>query len=248
MSLTISNAGISLIKQFEGCRLRAYRDAAGVITIGYGWTKAVNGKPLTIGTQITQEEAENLLREGIKTYEASVNKYDHIYHWTQNQFDALVSFAYNIGSIEGLTKRGNRSAAEIADCLISYNKAGGKVLSGLIKRRAAERELFLRSSYSHSDFIKGVCAALSVVGAFDADAAILPKTITVSRFKNQRHAVVTPIQLYLNSLGYPCGNPDGIAGAKFETAVKAFQKANGCIVDGELTAGKLSWKRLLKLS
>ena len=57
------------------------------------------------------------------------------YNWNQNEFDALVSFAYNIGSIDGLTASGSRSKEEIADKIQAYNKAGGKVLSGLIRRR-----------------------------------------------------------------------------------------------------------------
>lgn len=65
------------------------------------------------------------------------------YNWTQPEFDALVSFAYNIGSIDGLTAKGTRTRSEIAAKILEYNKAGGKVLSGLIRRRQEERKLFL---------------------------------------------------------------------------------------------------------
>ena len=68
---------------------------------------------------------------------------------------------------------------------------------------------------------------------------------TISKTKNNRHAVVKPLQKYLNTLGYDCGTPDGIAGVKFNTATKAFQKANGCTVDGEFTKGGKSWRKIL---
>ena len=70
----------------------------------------------------------------------------------------------------------------------------------------------------------------------------------MSKTKNNRHAVVKPIQNYLNYLGYNCGTVDGIAGTKFDNAVKKFQKVNGCVADGEITAKKNTWKQLLKLS
>ena len=75
MSLTISQNGINLIKQFEGCRLSAYRDAVGVITIGYGWTKPIDGVPLHMGMTITQAKAESLLRQGLQSYINNVNKF-----------------------------------------------------------------------------------------------------------------------------------------------------------------------------
>jgi len=116
------------------------------ITIGYGWTKPIDGRPLTMGMTITQSKAESLLREGLKSYEAKVNKYTAKYNWNQNQFDALVSFCYNIGNIDGLTANGARSISEVAAKITSYNKAGGKVLPGLTNRRNAEKQLFLSAS------------------------------------------------------------------------------------------------------
>lgn len=133
-----SQSGISLIKQFEGCRLQAYKCPAGVWTIGYGHTKNV-----TPTQQITQEQAEQMLVDDLVKYEKLVWKYENKYHWTQKQFDALVSFAYNIGSIDQLTGNGTRSIETIAAKILLYNKAGGKVLPGLIKRRQAEHDLFL---------------------------------------------------------------------------------------------------------
>lgn len=133
-----SQTGIDLIKKFEGCRLKAYKCAADVWTVGYGHTKGV--EPYEI---ITLTEAEKLLREDLSEYESNVDKYRLRYGWNQNEFDALVSFAFNLGSIDKLTANGTRSRATIADKMLTYNKAGDKVLAGLTKRRQAERELFL---------------------------------------------------------------------------------------------------------
>lgn len=135
--MKISQRGIDLIKKFEGCRLSAYKDPVGVLTIGYGHTKGVQ-----MGDTITQEEADNLLREDLAIYEKQVMKYDDKYHWNQNQFDALVSFAYNIGSIDQLTSNGRRSIKTISDKIPEYNKAGGEVLEGLRRRRNEEKALF----------------------------------------------------------------------------------------------------------
>ena len=132
------NAGLNLIKQFEGCRLTAYKCPAGVWTIGYGHTAGV-----TSGQTITQEEADKMLVCDVEKYERKVNKYYDRYRWNQNEFDALVSFAFNIGSIDQLTANGTRSRAVIAEKILLYNKAGGKLLNGLKRRREAERVLFL---------------------------------------------------------------------------------------------------------
>lgn len=144
--MKISENGLKLIKKFEGCRLTAYQDAVGVWTIGYGTTnadKAITGTTICQGLRISQETADEWLRQSIDCkYAPKVDKYDR-YQWTQNEFDALVSFAYNIGSIDGLTARGSRTRVEIAYMILAYNKAGGKVLAGLTKRRQEERTLFL---------------------------------------------------------------------------------------------------------
>ena len=136
--MKISETGLNLIKSFEGCRLTAYTDAVGVWTIGWGHTGGVYA-----GQTITQAEADALLVSDLTKYEKKVDKYNGTYDWNQNEFDALVSFAYNIGSIDQLTANGTRSRDVIAGKILEYNKAGGKVLAGLTKRRAAERGLFL---------------------------------------------------------------------------------------------------------
>ncbi len=251
MALTISNNGINLIKRFEGCRLTAYQDSAGVWTIGYGHTYGV-----TNGQIITQTLAEAYLKADCAAAEKAVNSYNAKYNWNQNQFDALVSFTFNCGTgnLKTLTANGTRTIAEISAKITAYSKAGGKVLQGLVKRRAAEKELFdkaassIIASYTHKDFIRDVQSAIGAKADGIAGIETLSKTITVSRFKNNAHAIVKPIQKYLNSIGFDCGTVDGIAGTKFDIAVKAYQRTNGCVVDGEITAKASTWKKLLKLT
>lgn len=138
-----STAGLDLIKQFEGCKLTAYKalPSEQYYTIGYGHY----GPDIQVGFQITQEIAEILLQQDLEKYEARVNKYSK-YNWTQNEFDALVSFAYNIGSIDQLTQKGTRSKKEIAEKMLLYYKSGGKKIQGLVKRRQAEHDLFTKGS------------------------------------------------------------------------------------------------------
>lgn len=145
--MKISQKGIKLIKEFEGCYLKAYQDSGGVWTIGWGITnadKAITGTTVKDGLKITQATAEQWLKESLdKIYAPKVMKYDPIYHWGQNQFDAMVSFCYNIGSIDKLTAGGTRSIKTIAEKILAYNKEGGKVLKGLQRRRQAEHDLFV---------------------------------------------------------------------------------------------------------
>lgn len=103
-------------------------------------------------------------------------------------------------------------------------------------------------SYTFKDFVKEVQIAIGTTPDGIPGSKTLAATPTVSRTKNNKHAVVKPLQKYLNSIGYDCGTADGIAGTKFDAAVKAFQKTNGCVTDGELTAKGKSWKKILKLA
>nr|WP_269841901.1 lysozyme [Enterobacter asburiae] len=142
-----SDKGIALIKQFEGCKLTAYQDSVGVWTIGYGWTKLVDGKPIRAGMTIKQETAERLLKTGLVSYESDVSRLVKV-GLTQGQFDALVSFTYNLGarslSTSTLLRKLNAGDyAGAADEFLRWNKAGGNVLNGLTRRREAERALFL---------------------------------------------------------------------------------------------------------
>lgn len=139
--MKISQKGIDLIKKFEGCRLDSYKCSAGKWTIGYGHTAGV-----TAGQKISQAQAEAYLRADLEKFEKLVAKYDNVYRWTQNEFDALVSFAYNTGSIDKLTVNGKRTKAEVSEKILLYVKDGnGNVLQGLVNRRKAEQELFLKA-------------------------------------------------------------------------------------------------------
>ena len=143
----VSQIGINLIKEFEGCRLTAYQDEVGVWTIGYGITnadKSITGTTIKRGLKISQSTAEKWLEESLnQKYLPLVMKYDDKYGWNQNEIDALTSFAYNIGSIDQLTANGSRSRETIAKKMLEYNKAGGTIYRGLTRRREAERKLFL---------------------------------------------------------------------------------------------------------
>ena len=143
----ISDKCLKLVKEFEGCRLTAYRDEVGVWTIGYGITNSdfkITKKIIRKGMKISKATAEKWLEESLnKKYLPLVLEYDKQYNWDQNELDALVSFCYNIGSIKQLTADGTRSKTVVASKILQYNKAGGKVYRGLTRRRNAERELFL---------------------------------------------------------------------------------------------------------
>ena len=140
--MIISEQGIALLKSFEGCRLKAYRDIVGVWTIGYGFTDGVYE-----GMTITQEQAEQMLMERLIPYEHAVEE-ALIVPPLQTQFDACVCLAWNIG-IKGfenstVVKLHNQGQfKEAANAFSLWNKAGGKIIAGLVRRRAAEAALYL---------------------------------------------------------------------------------------------------------
>lgn len=103
-------------------------------------------------------------------------------------------------------------------------------------------------AYSEKQFIKDVQAAIGAKVDGVAGSETLSKTVTVSKSKNSKHSVVLPIQKYLNAIGYSCGAADGVAGAKFDSAVKSYQKAHDCEADGEITAKNKTWKKLLGMA
>ena len=132
--------GLALIKSFESCKLTAYKAVSTekYYTIGWGHY----GADVTKGMKITQARADALLVSDLAKFEAKVEKYQSKYNFNENQFSALVSFAYNVGSIDGLTANGTRTIAQISAKITAYNKSGGKVLAGLTRRRNAEKQLF----------------------------------------------------------------------------------------------------------
>ena len=145
--MKISENGLNLIISFEGFCPKATKavKTEKYYTIGYGHY----GKDVGEKQAITKEEALTLLKKDMKRFETKVMKYNNCYNFTQNEFDALVSFAYNVGNIDQLTAKGTRTKKEIADAMLLYIKSGGNVLDGLRKRRIRERELFLKCSTSN---------------------------------------------------------------------------------------------------
>ncbi len=139
--MKLGERGTEILKYFEGCKLTAYQDSVGVWTIGYGHTKGVYD-----GMTITQDQAEQMLLSELEEYEGYIENMVTV-PLTQNQFDALVVWVYNLGPTNfknsTLLKElnaGNYNAA--GQEITRWNKAGGKVLAGLVKRREAEAELF----------------------------------------------------------------------------------------------------------
>lgn len=146
--MSVNKSTLDLIKQYEGCKLTAYKDIVGVYTIGFGTTAAAGlGITPAKGMTITQERAEDLLRQGVEKFAATVDAMITA-KVNANQFGACVSLAYNVGST-GFAKStvlrelnaGNYDKAAAAFRM--WNKAGGEVIKGLVNRREAEIKLFL---------------------------------------------------------------------------------------------------------
>ena len=133
---------VDIIKQYESCELEAYKCPANVWTIGYGHTKGV-----TEGMAITEEEAEKLLQEDLEVVENYIDTL--VYHLTQNQYDALVSFMFNVG-IGNFSKSTMKKYLDSGDMLMASEEfdkwvfCKGQVLGGLIARREDEKSLFLK--------------------------------------------------------------------------------------------------------
>ncbi|MFW2160601.1 lysozyme [Acinetobacter beijerinckii] len=146
--ITISSIGIQLITSFEDLKLKSYDDGVGVWTIGYGTTIYPNSVAVKKGDSCTLEQAKSFFQHDLRRFQTAVNDAVNI-PLSQNQFDALVSLAYNIGTnafktstlVKYLNALDYKAAA---DQFLVWNKAGGSVLKGLVRRREAERALFLK--------------------------------------------------------------------------------------------------------
>ena len=143
-----NSSGIALIKEFEGLRLTAYKCPGDKWTIGYGHTSAAGNPTVTPGMRITADDAGDILVADLPKYEiavmSSLDKFAN-----ENQFAAMVSLCYNIGSANfkksSVVRYFNAGlSAKAADAFLLWNKANGKILPGLTRRRKAERELFLK--------------------------------------------------------------------------------------------------------
>lgn len=205
-----SNEGINLIKQFEGCKLKAYKPvpAEPCYTIGYGHY----GSDVRPNMVISQAQAEAYLVQDLMKYEKSVNSLG--IPLNQNQFDALVSFTYNCGSgnLKKLVR--GRNHQQIADAMLQYNKGSGKVLPGLTKRRQAERNLFVSG----------------MTDTHPATGNPYPEPTKNIRY-NSKGNDARWLQSELNRYGYKL-IVDGIIGQKSIDALKDFQQGHGLEPDG----------------
>lgn len=210
--MKISEKALAMIESFEGCLLKASNKLDGVWTIGYGQTGRYYGKKVRKGMTTTKALAHAWLRDhSIKTYEDAVSAAVKV-PLNQNQFDALVSFTYNVGigalkqsTALRLLNQGDYTGA--ADALTMWTKCNGKVLAGLVRRRKEERALFLTP----------------VAQTKPTDTNLLRKGDTGSEVKLLQHRLV----LIGNQL-----TEDGIWGIKTDTAVRNYQYKAGLTVDG----------------
>lgn len=142
----LDEAGITFIKKHEGYRSKAYKDSAGIWTIGYGSIR-LNGRAVKHDDVVTEHQAMNQMIQDLETFEHAVNEHVTVY-LTQRQYTALVSLTYNIGQNafrnSTLLKKLNQSNYhDAANELLRWNRAGGKVVQGLVNRRKDENALFL---------------------------------------------------------------------------------------------------------
>ena len=210
--MKISEKGLSMIERFEGCLLKASNKLDGVWTIGYGQTGSYYGKRVRRGMTTTKALAHAWLRDhSIKTYEDAVTQAVKM-PLNQNQFDALVSFAYNVGvgalkQSTALRKLNAGDYAGAADALTMWTKYNGKVLAGLVRRRKEERALFL----------------MPVTQAKTTNTDLLRK--------GDKGDDVKLLQHRLNLLGWQL-TEDGIWGVQTDSAVRGYQYRAGLTVDG----------------
>ena len=206
--MKINDAGLNLIKSFEGCKLKSYQDSVGVWTIGWGHTGNVKE-----GQTITQAQADEYLKKDLAKFEKAVEKIDSI-GLNENEFSALVSFAYNCGTGNLNKLCLGRTKVEIASKMLLYNKAGKKVLAGLTRRRKAENRLFTTP--------------------VQPKAYLVPNRVLE---KGDKCESVMWLQDALNRKGANL-DIDGIFGAKTEAALKKFQES--IFVTGKLDANTKS--------
>ncbi len=210
--MKISEKGLTMIESFEGCLLKASNKLDGVWTIGYGQTGRYYGKRVRRGMTTTKAEAHAWLRDhSIKTYEDAVTQAVKV-PLNQNQFDALVSFTYNVGigalkQSTALRKLNAGDYAGAADALTMWTKCRRKVLAGLVRRRKEERALFLTP----------------VTQAKTGNTDLLRKGDTGAAVKLLQHR--------LNILGWRL-TEDGIWGVQTDSAVRGYQYRAGLTVDG----------------
>lgn len=194
--MQLSQNGLNLIKSFESCRLTAYKAVPTETYWTIGWGHY--GPDVYEGMTITQEEADALLLSDCQRFVNHVNSFT-MYSFTQNEFDALVSFAFNVGSITQLTANGTRDKATIAEKILEYNKSGGVVLPGLVTRRQKEHDLFVSDAdYGDGDDGGGDDGGGDSGGGDDGGGDSKPDT---SQVKKKRSAFIAPAFVALKRRG-----------------------------------------------
>jgi lysozyme len=155
MSRKINQEGLNLIKQWEGLELAAYKDVAGVLTIGYGHTSTAGTPKVVTGQRITEAQAEEILKSDLAKFEERVNRLVKV-PLTENQFATLVSFDFNTGALHKSTllKKLNAGDYEAVPVeLMKWVNAGGKKVKGLVNRRSAEAGLWAKGEFVSSNTV-----------------------------------------------------------------------------------------------
>lgn len=253
--MKMSSTGLDLVKSFEGLYLKAYKCPAGVWTIGYGHTGKTFGKNITSGMTITKTQATKLLADDMKVFEKGVKALVKV-PLNQNQFDALVSFSFNCGlgnlkSSTLLKKLNAGKYSEAAEQFLVWNKAAGKVLAGLTRRRKEEKKLFSKpipkkvSTYSQVKFIKELQKLSNLKTTGVANRALL-RSLPIINQQVDSNEYIKPLKKILKQKGYSVGKIDFKWDKEFASAVKSYKKAH------EFDAitpriNEVFWKKLLKL-
>lgn len=180
---------------------------------------------------------------GIKTKVNSSGK-DYFGFIRLTNCPAIISEAYFVDNAEDV---------KIGDTVEEQKVMGQAIAKGILKTLGINSNNkpteTVKQSYTYKDFVGDVQKAIGAKVDRIAGPETLSKTPTLSKTKNRTHPAVKPVQKYLYSLGYTeIGEDDGVAGPKFDLGVKHFQKDNGCVADGEITARNKTWKKLLKLA
>lgn len=217
--MRVSKKCIEMVKEFEGCSLVSRYDRYGDLwEIGYGITSHdidITGKKIKEGMKISQATADRWLEESLnRIYLPKVLKYQSKYNFNTSQIDALVSFAYNIGSIDGLTDKGKRSIRTIEEKILAYNKAGGKTLKGLTTRRLRELQMFRQGAKK-----------------FDEGFPVLPSRGYFQLADKGKQ--VGQVQKLLTWMDFYNGKIDNVYGPETVKAVKKLQDLIGTSQNGK---------------
>lgn len=254
--MKMGSDGLDLVKSFEGLYLKAYKCPAGVWTIGYGHTGKVDGKAICSGMTITKAKATSLLQDDMKTFEKAVTDLVKV-KLNQHQFDALVSFAFNCGagnlkSSTLLKMVNSKNFTAAGDEFLKWNKAGGKVLAGLTRRRKEEKKLFLLpvkkkiTTYTQKAFVKDLQWVVNLKQTGTPTQALLRVLPAISAKKNSKHGVITPLKKILKAKGYKITNTKAVYDSELEKAVKAYKNAHEFDATSEFIT-EAFWKKILKL-